>query len=187
MNDSRDRLIFEKMTEIRNALGQLRKSYQKGEEMALLHWVLPNMLSCGPRPLRHHALYGGSGKNIAPEAAELVKEWVVAIKCLGVRSVISLMHNRDLGYYAELDLGAKNLIEFYEKQGLYVEHLPWEDPHHSKTQREIVRNTYSLIRERALVAYDELPKPVLIQCSAGVDRTAPVAAYIYVCRRTPMA
>jgi len=32
--------------------------------------------------------------------------------------------------------------------------------------------------ERILKEYDELPKPVLIHCSAGIDRTAPVAAFI---------
>jgi len=27
-------------------------------------------------------------------------------------------------------------------------------------------------------AFNELPKPVLLRCSAAIDRTAPVAAYI---------
>jgi hypothetical protein len=32
--------------------------------------------------------------------------------------------------------------------------------------------------EQVLRAFDELPKPVLLQCSAAIDRTVPVAAYI---------
>ena len=32
--------------------------------------------------------------------------------------------------------------------------------------------------QKVLKAFDVLPKPVLLHCSAGMDRTAPVAAYI---------
>jgi hypothetical protein len=34
------------------------------------------------------------------------------------------------------------------------------------------------VRKEALAAYDRRPKPVLRQCSAGIDRSAPVAAYV---------
>jgi len=37
-----------------------------------------------------------------------------------------------------------------------------------------------IVRKLALQAYDRLSKPVLVQCSAGMDRTAPVAAYLCV-------
>jgi protein tyrosine/serine phosphatase len=33
--------------------------------------------------------------------------------------------------------------------------------------------------QEVLEAFDELPKPVLIHCSAAIDRTTPVAAFIY--------
>jgi hypothetical protein len=35
------------------------------------------------------------------------------------------------------------------------------------------------VRDRALREFDELPKPVLLDCSSGIQRSAPVAAFIY--------
>lgn len=34
------------------------------------------------------------------------------------------------------------------------------------------------IQKEALTAFDVLPKPILLHCSAGIDRSAPVAAFI---------
>ena len=41
------------------------------------------------------------------------------------------------------------------------------------------------IRRAALGAYDQLPRPVLVQCSAGIDRSPSVAAYIWKERSYP--
>lgn len=167
-----------KTEEIRSALRRMAKRMKLGDDSQILHWVIPGELACGQRPLRHHALYGGSGKNIEPAAAPLVKKWAAHLQLLGIRSIISLMHARDLSYYERLDLGASTLLDFYKAQGFEVVHLPWEDPHHSKTSPDEVHKTLVAIRKEALQAYNRLPKPVLVQCSAGIDRTAPVAAYI---------
>jgi hypothetical protein len=171
--------IERKTTEIRDALRNLRRKLEGGDESELVHWVIRDNLACSQRPLRHHPLFGGSGKNIASEAAPLVRDWPILMQCVGIKSIISLMHARDLVYYEKLNLGAPNLIAFYQSSGFEVVHLPWEDPHHSKTSNVQVRQKLLSIRDKALAAYDQLPKPVLIQCSAGIDRTAPVAAYIF--------
>ena len=168
-----------KTNQIRHALQLLKHKLKNGDNSDLLHWVIPDRLACSQRPLRHDPLYGGSGKNIAPEAAPLLRDWMVLMQYLGIKSIISLMHARDLSYYAKLDLGAENLIRFYENSGFKVAHLPWEDPAHSGTPPTLVRKKLLSIRVDALREYDRLPKPVLIQCSAGIDRTAPVAAYIF--------
>jgi len=156
------------------ALSQLGKRMEGGDDSELVHWVIVEKLACSPRPLRHHPLYGGSRRNIAPEAAPLVREWALLIQCLGIKSIISLMHARELTYYEKLDLGAHSMIEFYKSQGFEVAHLPWEDPHHSSTSSDQVRTKLLAIRADALEKYDRLRKPVLIQCSAGIDRTAPL-------------
>lgn len=173
-----EELVDARTKEIRSALRSLARGMQAGDDSQILYWVIPDELACGQRPLRHHAMYGGSGKNIEPAAAPLVKEWAAHLQLLGIRSVVSLMHARDLSYYEQLDLGAPTLLDFYRAQGFEVVHLPWEDPHHSKTSPAAVRKKLLAIRKKALEAYRRLPKPVLIQCSAGIDRTAPVAAYI---------
>jgi hypothetical protein len=178
-------LVDARTEEIRSALKQLARRMRAGHYSEILHWVVPDGLACGQRPLRHHALYGGSGKNIEPAAAPLVREWTARLQLIGIRSIISLMHTRDLSHYAGLDLGAPTLLDFYKARGLEVAHLPWEDPHHSKTSSAHVRKKLRAVRGKALQEYRRLPKPVLVQCSAGIDRTAPVAAYISVMIGTP--
>lgn len=172
--------IVSRTEAIRAALRQMASRMKQGDDSEIVSWVSPERLACGQRPSRHHPLYGASGKNIERAAGPLVMEWAERIRLLGVRSIISLMHARDLSYYEGLDLGAPTLLDFYRTQGFDLEHLPWEDPHHSKTSPAQVRKTLVSIRGKALEAYGRLTKPVLIQCSAGIDRTAPVAAYIAV-------
>ncbi len=84
----------------------------------------------------------------------------------------------ELRYYEALDLGT-SLVEFYQTRGFDVAHIPWEDPAHSKTERSAIKVKRDGVRQDALVAYDSLPKPVLLHCSAGEERSAPVAAFIW--------
>jgi hypothetical protein len=81
--------------------------------------------------------------------------------------------------YAELDLAASDVNAFYENQGFAVERIPWEDPHHSKADSETKRRNLERCRAQAVGAFDSLLKPVLLQCSSGIDRSAPVAAYVW--------
>ncbi len=102
----------------------------------------------------------------------------------GIASIISFMHDRDLRCYQQIDLGGLTLPVFLEHKGFTVRRIPWEDPDHSKTGPAAKRAHLEYIREEALEAFDQLPKPVLLQCSAGIDRSAPVAAYIWKKRAT---
>jgi protein-tyrosine phosphatase len=111
--------------------------------------------------------------------ATLVFQWAKDIREAGMKSIISLRHDRDLRCYTSLDLGAPNLFGFYEQQGFKVSPVPWEDPHHKKTTLGEKRKTLLRVRQDALIAYRELEKPVLVQCSAGIDRSSPVAAFIF--------
>ena len=94
------------------------------------------------------------------------------------------MHDGDLDCYRSLELGNGNLLDYFAAQGLVVARHPYEDPAHKHTRPDIAKRTLERVREEALRSYDSLPRPVLIQCSAGQDRSAPVAAYIYA-RRAP--
>jgi hypothetical protein len=176
--------INDKAHEIARRIGKLGRELENDykHDDKLLVPVIPEKLACAHRPLRYHPLYGGSGKNISPDAAADVVDWAETISLLGIRSIICLMHQKDIDYYKDLDLNAPNLIEFYGKY-FEVRHIPWEDPHHSKTSKELIEKKLKQVRQDALRAYDELPKPVLIHCSAGQDRSAPVAAYIWFLRK----
>lgn len=170
----------QKAKELRDALAALGKRLSTGDDQGLLVWVIPEKLACAHRPLRHHPQFGGSGKDLPPEASSDVRKWVDRMKMAGIQSIIALMHPKELRHYARLDLRAQDLIDFYRKCGFEVRHIPWEDPAHRPTsaghsfQEEVAR-----IRLVALHAFDDLPKPVLMHCSAGIDRSSPVAAYIW--------
>ncbi len=172
--------IKEKAKELRGALSSLGKKLDAGEQSELLVWVIPGTLACAHRPLRHHPQFGGSGRDLPSDAAPAVLDWVRRIKGYGIRGIISLMHPKELRHYEQLNLGAENLIELYQKEGLYVRHIPWEDPAHRPAfERVSFADELARVRVEALRAFDELPKPVLLHCSAGIDRSSPVAAFIF--------
>jgi hypothetical protein len=157
----------------------LKSRLEAGDDSNLVVWVLPRKLATAQRPLRHHPLYAGSGVVIPVQATSLVFDWPAKIRSAGIASIISFMHDRDRRCYSELDLNAQDINEFFETQGFKVARIPWEDPHHSKSDATTMRKRLEQCRLKALKAFDELPKPVLLQCSSGIDRSAPVAAYIW--------
>ncbi len=168
-----------KEEQIADDLRALGRRLEAGDDSELLVWVIPDQLACAHRPLRHNRLYGGSASNLAPDATSLVFDWVEIIQILSIKSIICLMHRDELPHYARLDLGAANLIEFYKLRGFEVCHIEWRDPRHSKTDPAMIEYKKKQVRRQALEAYDGLPKPVLLHCSAGIQRSAPVAAYIW--------
>lgn len=168
-----------KQLEIVAKMKALRRRLEAGDESDILVWVMPSRLACAQRPLRHHPLYGDSGLPIPGEAKPLILNWVERIRAEGIASIISFMHDRDLRCYQDIDLGGMNLPTYLVREGFNVCPLAWEDPAHSKTNPVAKRAKLEDIRQAALEAYDRLPRPVLLQCSAGIDRSAPVAAYIW--------
>lgn len=168
-----------KRLEIITKMKALKSRLESGDDSELLVWVLSGRLASAQRPLRHHPLYAGSGAVIPAQATPLVFRWAASIRASGIASVISFMHDRDRHCYAELDLGASDINEFYERQGFKVARIPWEDPHYSKADPRTKQKKLEQCRAEALKAFDTLPKPVLLQCSSGIDRSAPVAAYIW--------
>lgn len=88
------------------------------------------------------------------------------------------MSTGEVGFYRNLELGSDDLIGLY-KSHFQVRHLPWEDPRHSKTSPSLIEMKKKEIRQKALEAFDSLPKPVLLHCSAGIQRSAPAAAWIW--------
>ena len=175
-------MITSKRTELQKALSTLGGRLDSGDDSELLVWVIPGEFACAHRPLRHHREFGreARGRNLPPHAAPEVLRWVDRMRATGLQAVISLLHPKELHHYAQLDLGAPDLIGLYEKEGLEVRQIPWDDPaHRSPSELASFGEELIRVREEALQAFDALPKPVLLHCSAGIDRSSPVAAFIW--------
>ena len=174
-----------KAREIQRALIALGKKLDEGDDSELLVWVIPQTLACAHRPLRRHPQYGGAQRDLPAEAAPLVLAWVRRMKAEGIRSVVCLIGDRELRHYLLSDVGASDLIELYRKEGLDVWRVHWEDPAHPAVSTGPSYEEQLLeTRAEALKAFDQLPKPVLLHCSSGIQRSSPVAAFIFSQRST---
>jgi len=155
---------------IRSELQRIRLQISNGDESEIVVWVIPSKLACSQRPLRDHPQFGGRSP-LPPEARSLVIDWVERIKQIGICSIICLLGDRQLArYYVRGGLGLHEhgLLGYYKSQGFQVCHFPMRD--YQRPQESSM--------QKVLRAFDELPKPVVLHCSAAIDRTTPVAAFI---------
>jgi protein tyrosine phosphatase (PTP) superfamily phosphohydrolase (DUF442 family) len=96
-----------------------------------------------------------------------VDEWIGEVKAFGVRSIICLLARDQLKWYADLPGG---LISYYRATGFTVAHIPALDHQIPPLTQEHL--------EKISEAYETLTKPVLVHCSAGIDRTGRAVEYI---------
>lgn len=126
-----------------------------------IQFVVPGILAGSPRPGYP------SGSFERPIAKAIVDAWIERAKTGGIRSIICLLADEHLQCYRDL---GEELPSYYRRQGFEVAHIPVGD------HRQPPLDTATLVRIGD--AYAMLPKPVLVHCSAGVDRTGAALRYL---------
>jgi len=127
-----------------------------------IRFAIPGRLARSSRP--------GYRPDGRPVPNSVVDAWLADAEALGIRSIICLLHDEHLKLYA--DLGS-DLVAYYRQHGFQVEAIPVRDHQIPPLDVDALA--------RIARAYAALPKPVLVHCSAGIDRTGSAIRHLQRC------
>lgn len=154
-----------------------RGAYNYSYEPCSAEWVKKGYLARSCRPG-----YPDS-KNVDEDDAE---EWLECVEDrLGTlpKTIITFLDNEEL-YGKDYKLGfyTFNLIDWYKNHGIETKWFPTKDPIYDPNRS----NAFTKEKlDEIMKAIKESPKPVLIHCSAGIDRTGEVVHYFKTGKEKP--
>ena len=116
-----------------------------------IEWVTPDQIAKACRP-------GYPGKS--PSAAEIT-QWILMAQAMGIKSIVCFLSEDELQEY--YDSHGNNLFNLYRMAGFEIAHIPATDHRHAALDAKHLKQLFTVM--------ETLPRPVLIHCSAGMDRT----------------
>ncbi|HUV85380.1 MAG TPA: hypothetical protein VMV86_06680 [Methanosarcinales archaeon] len=119
-----------------------------------MRWEVEGVLMTSSRP----------GYPDVSVSAPEIKAWVDSVKKLGIKSVICLLDTPKVAFYNI----KTSLVNFYKVHGLDAIWLPTID--HKEVDWQVM--------SKALTFFNISEGPVLIHCSAGLERSVVVAEHI---------
>jgi len=126
----------------------------------MIEWVIAGRLARSARPG-----YPGQGRRAVAPAE--VEAWLAEAKALGIRSILCLLDQDQLEPYRDLPGG---LLQAYRRAGMMVGHVPLRDLQTPPIPDGKLPEIWEL--------FAKLPAPLLVHCSAGLDRTGAAVGYI---------
>jgi hypothetical protein len=120
----------------------------------MVEWVIRDQLARSSMPGYAH------GRGFIDQA--IVDAWLMELRLWKIKSIICLLADEHLELYRDLSFYG-GLVGYYRSQDFEVAHIPVLDYQNPPLSEEDIR--------RVGDAYERLPKPVLVHCAAGIDRT----------------
>jgi hypothetical protein len=161
---------------VQRAMGSLRSRLRARPDGDPLIWPIPGELACSQRPLRDHPEYQESNP-LPVQSFPLINNWIRRVRDSGIRSIMCLLTPHPVATIRWLARSWPP--RSVSRRRLYGSHLPVFDEVHPEDTNGCLALGEPLFAQ-AYEAFKELPKPVLLHCSAGIDRSSPVAAQIVV-------